>query len=38
VEAEHDFGARRFFDAQALGANGHAAIVADQDERADTHT
>lgn len=26
VEAEHDFGARRFFDPQALGADGHTAI------------
>ena len=29
MEAEHDFGAGRLFQAQALGADGYAAIAAD---------
>lgn len=34
VEAENDFGAGRMFEAQALGADGNAAIGADLDEGA----
>ena len=35
VEAKHDFGFVRFFDAQALCADGHAAIAADFDDGSD---
>ena len=31
MEAKHDFGCRRFFDPQALRADGHATIAADVD-------
>ena len=35
MEAQNDLGARRTFDAEALGADGHAAIRADLERRAD---
>ena len=35
MEAEDDFGAGRFFDPQALGADGDATVVADADGGAD---
>ena len=34
MEAKHDFGAGRFFNPQPLGADGHASVVADFEERA----
>ena len=35
MEAEHDFGTRRTLDAQALGADRHAAVGADLERGAD---
>src|ERR1051326_587858 len=34
MKAEHDFGAGRLFDAEALRANGHAAVAAHFEESA----
>ena len=36
MEAQHDLGAWRAFDAETLDANGHAAVGADLEGCADT--